>query len=199
MVAPVAMKKTPPKKHAPADAPPEPAAPATTEADQPAAAESTAALEAARAEAAANYDKFLRATADLENYRKRAAREKDDLARYTREEIIGALLPVLDNLERAIQAAREHGDGDSSLLEGVAHTHKLLKRTLEECGLVEITSDSGHPFDPEHHEAVGHVESDDHGEGVIINQVQRGYTLSNRLLRPARVVVSKGPAAETDS
>ncbi len=203
------MKKTSAKKHAVPDTPPEPAASATTEADQaatdaagadqPAAAEPAAALEAARAEAAANYDKFLRATADLENYRKRAAREKDDLARYTREEIIGALLPVLDNLERAIQAAREHGDGDSSLLEGVAHIHKLLKRTLEECGLVEITSNCGHPFDPEHHEAVGHVESDDHGEGVIINQVQRGYTLSNRLLRPARVVVSKGPAEETDS
>ncbi len=190
------------KPVAPAENEPDPSA--AEAAPDPTAAETVAPstdteLAAARAEAAENYEKYLRTSADLDNYRKRAAREKDELARYTREEIVAALLPVLDNLERAIQAARDHGDEQSSLLEGVAHTHKQLKRTLEECGLVEVPSETGHPFDPEHHEAVGHVESEQHSEGVIINQVQRGYTLSSRLLRPARVVVSKGPLENNDS
>lgn len=162
-------------------------------------------LEQLRAEAAANWEKYLRSTADLENYRKRALREKEDLARSVREQVVAALLPVLDNLERAIVAAREHGAPDSALLEGVEHTHKQFKRTLEEFGLEEVVAHAGHPFDPNWHEAVGHVESTEHPEGAILDQLQRGYKLTDRLLRPARVVVSKGkptdpaPAGDTES
>jgi molecular chaperone GrpE len=154
-------------------------------------------LKAKAAKADENWDRFLRATAELENYRKRAAREKEELARFTSERVLSALLPVLDNLERAIDAAQQHGAEISPLLEGITQVHNQFRRALLEFGLREIAANVGHPFDPNLHEAVSHIESAEHPEGHVVEQLQRGYKLADRLLRPARVVVSKGvPTAD---
>jgi molecular chaperone GrpE len=153
-------------------------------------------LKAKAAKADENWDKFLRTAAELDNYRKRAAREKEDLARFTSERVVAALLPVLDNLERAIDAAQKHGAENSPLLEGITQVHSQFRRTLAELGLKEIVANTGHPFDPNLHEAVGQVESGEHPEGHVVEQLQRGYKLADRLLRPARVVVSKGSPQE---
>lgn len=155
-------------------------------------------LKARAAKADENWDKFLRAAADLDNYRKRVAREKEELARFTSERIVAALLPALDNLERAIDAAQQHGIENSSLLEGITQVCSQFRRTLTEFGLKEVSANAGHPFDPNLHEAVSHVESGEHPEGHVVEQLQRGYKLADRLLRPARVVVSKGQSADAD-
>jgi molecular chaperone GrpE len=153
-----------------------------------------------KAEAAENWDKYLRAAAELDNYRKRVAREKEELARYTSERVVAALLPVLDNLERALVAAEQHTADNEALLDGLKQIQSQFRRTLEEFGLKEVIVHEGHPFDPNLHEAVGHIESAEHAEGHVIEQLQRGYKLADRLLRPARVVVSKGtPPPETSN
>jgi molecular chaperone GrpE len=154
-------------------------------------------VRAARADE--NWDKYLRTVADLDNYRKRVAREKEELARFTTERVVTALLPTLDNLERAIDAAQAHGTENSALLEGLTQVHSQFRRTLMEFGLQEIIAGAGHPFDPNLHEAVSQVESSEHAEGHVVEQFQRGYKLAERLLRPARVVVSKGLSTETGS
>ena len=149
-------------------------------------------LKARAARADENWDKYLRAAADLENYRKRVTREKEELAKYTSERVVSALLPVLDNLERAIDAAQKHGADNASLLDGITQVYSQFRRALIEFGLQDVTANAGHPFDPKVHEAVSQVESDEHPEGHVVEQLQRGYKLAERLLRPARVVVSKG-------
>jgi molecular chaperone GrpE len=162
-------------------------------------------LKARAAKADENWDKFLRTAAELDNYRKRVAREKEELARYTSERVVSALLPVLDNLERAIDAAQKHGADNASLLDGITQVYSQFRRSLGEFGLQDVIANAGHPFDPNLHEAVSHIESGEHLEGHVVEQLQRGYKLADRLLRPARVVVSKGSpdvtgqtAAETD-
>ncbi|HUI08418.1 MAG TPA: nucleotide exchange factor GrpE [Verrucomicrobiae bacterium] len=169
---------------------PGPASISPTELDQ---------LKTAAAKADENWDKFLRAAAELDNYRKRVAREKEDLARFTSERVVAALLPVLDNLERALAAVQEHETSSDAILDGLQQIQSQFRRTLEEFGLKEVAAHAGHPFDPNIHEAVGHVESAEHPEGHVIEQLQRGYKLADRLLRPARVVVSKGPAQKGSS
>ena len=154
-------------------------------------------LEQLKAQAAENWDKFLRAAAELENYRKRVAREKEELARYTAERVVAALLPVLDNFERALTAAELLPTENAALLDGLKQIQAQFRRTLEEFGLKEVIANAGHPFDPNFHEAVDHVESAEHPEGHVIEQLQRGYKLADRLLRPAKVVVSKGPPPES--
>jgi molecular chaperone GrpE len=149
-------------------------------------------LRAKAGKADENWDKFLRATAEFENYRKRVAREKEELARFTSERVLSALLPVLDNLERAINAAQQHGAENSPLLEGITQVHNQFRRSLVDLGIREIVANVGEPFDPNLHEAVGRVESAEHPEGHVVEQLQPGYKLADRLLRPARVVVSKG-------
>ncbi len=156
-------------------------------------------LKARAAKADENWDKFLRAAAELDNYRKRVAREKEELARYTSERVVAALLPVLDNLERAIDAAQKHGADNASLLDGITQVYSQFRRSLGEFGLQDVIANAGHPFDPNIHEAVSHIESGEHPEGHVVEQLQRGYKLAERLLRPARVVVSKGSTAEADS
>src|SRR6266850_2608752 len=104
-------------------------------------------LKAKAAKADENWDKFLRAAADLDNYRKRVAREKEELARFTSERVVAALLPALDNLERAIDAAQQHGTENSPLLEGIKQVHHQFRRALTEFGLKEIAANAGHPFD----------------------------------------------------
>jgi molecular chaperone GrpE len=156
-------------------------------------------LKTRAAKADENWDKYLRAVADLDNYRKRVGREKEELARFTTERVITALLPTLDNLERAIDAAQTHGAENSALLQGLTQVHSQFRRTLMEFGLQEIIAGTGQPFDPNLHEAVSQVESAEHAEGHVVEQFQRGYKLADRLLRPARVVVSKGLSTEANS
>jgi molecular chaperone GrpE len=145
-----------------------------------------------------NWDKYLRTVADFDNYRKRVAREKEELARFTTERVVTALLPTLDNLERAIDAAQTHGAENSALLQGLTQVHSQFRRTLTEFGLQEIIATAGEPFDPNQHEAISQIESDEHEEGHVVEQFQRGYKIADRLLRPARVVVSKGSSASVE-
>jgi len=152
----------------------------------------TAELEKTKAQAAENWDKFLRASADLENYRKRAMREKDEIGRFTTERVISAMLPALDNLERAL----DHSDEGTPLHDGLQQVHKQFQRVLADFGLVELIAKPGAQFDANFQEAVGHIESKDQPQDAIIEQLQSGYKLGDRLLRPARVVVSKGATAK---
>jgi len=177
-----------------------PAPPTEPDPQTVAATDPTQELERVKAEAAENWDKFLRAAAELENYRKRVTREKEELARYSSERVVAALLPVLDNFDRALAAAEQHSTDNAALLDGLKQIQTQFRRTLEEFGLKEVIAHEGHPFDPNLHEAVGHVESAEHLEGQVIEQLQRGYKLADRLLRPARVIVSKGsPAPDIQS
>lgn len=163
----------------------------------PISAEELAQFRAKAGQAEENWDKFLRATADLDNYRKRVLREKEELSRATSERVVGALLPVLDNLERALAAASQQPAADNAaLLDGLKQIQAQFRRTLEQFGLQEVIAHAGHPFDPNHHEAISQVESVEHPEGTIVDQLQRGYRIADRLLRPARVVVSKGLPTE---
>lgn len=150
-------------------------------------------LKADAAKAAENWDKFLRAAADHENYRKRVAREKNELTGAAREAVIAALLPALDDLERAL----EHSPEATPLHDGLLQVQKQFQRALAEFGLAEITVKPGDTFNPNLHEAISHIESSDQPDGAIVQQVQSGFKLGDKLLRPVRVVVSKGqPASE---
>lgn len=150
-------------------------------------------LDQLKLQVADNWDKFLRATADFDNYRKRVAREREELVRNTRESVVAALLPAIDNLERAL----DHSAEGTPVHEGLLQVQKQFARTLGEFGLVEIIAKPGDLFDANLHEAVSHIESAAQPDGAIIEQLQSAYRLGERLLRPARVVVSKGapPAA----
>lgn len=173
-----------------AEAPSENPAPADLDAIGRRVAELEDELAAAREEARQNHDRWVRERADLENQRKRAARERLEATRYGNEMLIRDLLPVVDNLERAVQAAEEGGNR-KPLVEGVLLVLKAFHDILERHG-VERVAAHGTPFDPTHHEAVEHVESRDHAPNLVIAEHQPGYRLHDRLLRPALVTVSKG-------
>ncbi len=137
-----------------------------------------------------NYDRFLRAQAELENYKKRVEREKSNLVKYGNEELIKAILPVIDNLERALNhSAGEDSDG---LKEGVKITLNQLLQVLEKFGVTPVPS-VGEPFDPSKHEAMMRVESTDHEPNTVVTELQKGYFLNDRLLRPAMVSVAQPP------
>ncbi len=165
------------------------AAPAGAAAGQP---DTAAELAAAKAEAAGNYDKFVRAVADLENFRRRAVREKDDLRTTVTGRVLEDIFPVLDNLGLAIQAAKQPNADIKSLVGGVDMVLTQLKSALSNHGLKEI-SPVGLPFDPHQHEAISHLPSADVKEEHVLTVVRTGYSLNGRLLRPASVVVSSGP------
>jgi molecular chaperone GrpE len=137
-------------------------------------------------------DLALRSQADFENFRKRAAREKDDAIKYANASFLERLIPILDNFELGLNAART-GAGQSPILAGMDMVAKQLTDFLTSSG-VEPVNGEGQPFDPNLHEAVAQEESAMVKEGVVIRQLRRGYKLRDRLLRPATVVVSKGPA-----
>ena len=148
-------------------------------------------LEAAKAEAAANYDKFVRAMADLENYRRRTIREKDDLRTTATGRVLEDIFPVLDNLALAITAAKQPNADVKSLVGGVDMVLSQLKTALSNHGLKEINP-VGQPFDPHQHEAISHQPSNEVKEEHVLTVVRTGYSLNGRLLRPASVVVSSG-------
>jgi len=146
-------------------------------------------LEKAREEVAQLHDKWLRAVADLDNYKKRVQKERNDFFLYGNETFARELLPVLDNLERAIEHARESGI-DHIILEGMDLTHRQFLSVMEKSGVVPISS-LGKEFDPGIHEAILEEESEDHPPRTIIKEVEKGYMLRNRLLRPSKVVLAK--------
>jgi molecular chaperone GrpE len=136
-----------------------------------------------------NFDRYLRAEADLENAKKRFAKEKTDLIKFSNESLIKSLISVLDNLEKAIAHANENSTMES-LIEGVELTLKGFKDALAKEGLVEVNA-VGEPFDPNFHEAAREQECNDVPSGTVIEEYQKGYLLNDRLVRPAMVVVSR--------
>jgi molecular chaperone GrpE len=148
-------------------------------------------LQAKEKEARENYDRFLRQAAELDNFKKRTAREKDETIRFASEALIRDLLPIVDNLERAVAHAEGGGNG-KPLVEGVEMVLKGLFDVLSKHGVDAIVA-MGQPFDPGKHEAMAQVESREHEPNTIVEEHHRGYTFHDRLLRPALVTVSKTP------
>lgn len=135
-----------------------------------------------------NEQRFLRAQADFDNFRRRTMKEKEELGQYASMKLIGQLLPVVDNFERAVAAASVNGDFES-LAKGVDMIFRQLESTLEQEGLKAMNV-VGEPFNPEFHQAIMTVDSDEHEEGIIVEEVQKGYILKDKVLRPAMVKVS---------
>lgn len=140
-------------------------------------------------EAAANYDKYVRAVAELDNYKKRAVKEKNEILKYGKEEIVKDILPFLDSLDRALEHAEASND-IQAFKEGLKLIQDQLFSCLKKHG-VEAIECAGIAFDPNFHEAMMQMESADHEENEVINEFQRGYLLNGRLLRPSKVCVCK--------
>jgi molecular chaperone GrpE len=154
-------------------------------------------LEEKEKEAKENRDRLLRTAADFENYKKRAAREKEDWTKFANEDLIRAVLPFIDNLERAVNHAEKAAD-TGVLIEGIKLTIQQIHQRLNRFGLTPFES-VGKPFDPERHEAMLVVETDQHEPNRVVEEFQKGYLLNERLLRPATVSVSKPPSKETQA
>lgn len=167
-------------------------------ADPPPAPEPTGAEPAAEAtpDPAAEAGKFrdlaMRTAADFDNFRKRAAREKEEAIRYANSSLLENLLPVLDNFELGLSAARSAPDA-AAILQGLDMVSRQFRDFLSAAGLEEIPTE-GAEFDPNVMEAVGSEADDQIGENGVLRQTRRGYKLRDRLLRPASVIVSQGPA-----
>jgi len=147
------------------------------------------------AKADENWDRLLRTTADFENFKKRAAREKQDAIRFGNESLLQKLVPVLDHFDMALSAAQAGGvEAAKPLQDGIQMIYQQLRNALVEAGLEEVDA-AGKPFDPNLHEAVAQSETADVPEGQVVQQLRKGYKLRERLLRPASVVVAKRPAA----
>jgi molecular chaperone GrpE len=143
-------------------------------------------------------DVALRSVADLDNYRKRMAREKDDAIRYANAGFLERLIPILDNFELGLQAAKAAGS-QSAVLDGMSMVSKQLQDFLSGCG-VETIDATGQHFDPNSHEAIAQEWNEEIPEGFVIRQLRKGYKLKDRLIRPANVVVSKGaPVGESSA
>jgi len=146
------------------------------------------ALEAKAGEAEGHRDRALRAMAELDNAKKRAAREREDYTRYANESLLREILPVLDNFERALQAAKGE-PAAAAVTTGVELIQRELLRVLEKYGVTPFTS-VGQPFDPERHEAIARVQSPDLPDMSVAAETARGYLLHGRVLRPAMVTVA---------
>ncbi|HUZ06909.1 MAG TPA: nucleotide exchange factor GrpE [Candidatus Paceibacterota bacterium] len=170
---------------------------AETEVAPEPAPEPLAGLQAGAVKAGEYKDNWIRAAADLENFKKRAARERIEAAQFANAGLLQKLLPILDNFEMA-QAAAQNAEGEklAALQAGVAMIQQQLKSVLLETGLEEIDA-AGKLFDPALHEAVSQQETADVPEGHVAQQIRKGYKLRERLLRPAAVIVAKKPAAKS--
>jgi len=139
-----------------------------------------------------NYDLFMRSVAEIENFKKRFQKEKSDLIKFSNESLIKQLLLVIDNLEKAISASQDENSVEA-VREGIELTLKGLVDTLEKSGLAQVEAE-GEPFDPNFHEAISEMEDNKVEPGTVIQVLQQGYTLNERLIRPAMVVISKSNA-----
>lgn len=155
-------------------------------------AEKILALEAeltqAKAKADENYDRFLRLQAEFDNYRRRTQKEKTEIVKYASEQLVSELLPVLDNFERATSSAQSNPD-ITVFSQGVDMILRQLQTALSKVGLKPMEA-VGQPFDPNLHEAVMRVESEDHPENTVVEELQKGYFLKEKVLRPSMVKVS---------
>src|ERR1700690_37479 len=152
-------------------------------------------LAAARKEAAENYDRFVRASADLENFRRRSVREKEELRLFAASRLLEDLLPALDNLALGLASAALPRAELKAFAGGVELVQQQLKAALLAHGLRE-TNPFGQPFDPHQHEAISHEPSKDVKPEHVLRVVRTGYILNGRLLRPASVIVSSGKPSE---
>src|SRR5450755_3049414 len=152
--------------------------------------EAPATLAAAEAKASENWNSYLRAVAEMENYRKRMDRELENARKYAIERFAQELVSVADSLEAGINAGTT--SSGSALLEGSTATLKQLLRAFDKAG-IKVIDPQGQPFDPEWHEAMVAQESADTPANTVLSVIQKGYSLNGRLLRPARVIVSKAP------
>jgi molecular chaperone GrpE len=147
------------------------------------------------AKADENWERLLRTTADFDNFKKRAAREKQEAIKYANEGLLQKLVPVMEHLDMALAAPQTSGPENSQTLQtGVSMICQQFRGVLAEAGLEEIDA-LGKPFDPNLHEALSQQETPEVPEGQVVQQLRKGYKFRDRLLRPASVVVSKQPAA----
>jgi len=156
------------------------------------------ALSEAQATITEQKDSVLRARADMENARRRADTEVEKARKFALERFAGELLPVIDNLERAIEMGDSENDAVKPLLEGVEMTLKSFASTIEKFGMTQVDP-HGQPFNPELHQAMSMQESADHEPNTVIAVMQKGYELNGRLLRPAMVMVSRAPSSGVDT
>jgi len=165
---------------------------AATPDDQAAASEPADPTAQLKAELTETRDKYLRTAADFDNYRKRARRDVDDAEKRGKEGLLRDLLPVFDNLERAASSAAQAAEA-KGIADGVRMVLKQFQDTLERAGIKRVVA-VGSPFDPNLHEAIQQIETNDQPPGTVIAEVQAGYQLGDRLVRAAMVVVAKTPS-----
>jgi len=151
-------------------------------------------LKAAQTLASESNDKLLRLQAEFENFKKRLTREKEEHSRYAHEQVVKDLLPILDDLDRALTHAQSSSE-IPALIDGVQLVKKQMGSALEKYGLKPFDS-LGEPFNPHIHEAVAHQESQDFPPDTVISEYRKGYTLHDKLVRPAMVAVSKAVKSE---
>jgi molecular chaperone GrpE len=147
-------------------------------------------LEAKEKEAGETYDRLLRASAEFDNYKKRSSREMEEFRKFANQSLIKEMLSVVDNLELAMNSTNGHKTIDKDLLQGLEMTHKEILKVFEKFNVKPIDA-KGQPFDPTFHEAVMQEETNDSPKNTITNELQRGYMIHDRLLRPSMVVVAK--------
>lgn len=148
-------------------------------------------------EAHENYDRFLRVSAEFENHKKRTDREMAEFRKYANETFVKAMLPVVDNLQRAIASAKEKGAKNGGLVEGVQLTLKDMLEVFDKFRVKPIEA-LGEIFDPTYHQAVQQEETENHTDNTIIRELQTGYTIHDRLLRPSMVIVAKSSSKKKD-
>ena len=153
-------------------------------------------LEIKEQEAKENYDRLLRVSAEFENYKKRASRDLAELRKFANQSLIKEMLSVIDNLELAMNSTNGHKTIDQGLLQGLDMTHKEILKVFEKFNVKPIEA-KGQAFDPTFHEAVMQEATDEFDENTVINELQKGYLIHDRLLRPAMVVVAQ-PKESTD-
>ena len=154
-------------------------------------------LEAKEKEAEESYDRLLRVSAEFENYKKRSSREAEEFRKFANQSLIKEMLSVVDNLELAMNSTNGHKAIDKDLVQGLEMTHKEILKVFEKFNVKPIEA-MGQPFDPAFHEAVMQEETDDCAKNTVVNEMQRGYMIHDRLLRPSMVVVAK-PKTNKDS
>ena len=147
-------------------------------------------IEACQDQLTAERDRVLRLSAEFENYKKRSSKELSEFRKFANETLLKQFLTVVDNMERAIDAAKKNGNDGKALLEGIELTYKEMQRILTAFNVVPVEA-QGKDFDPVFHQAVTQQESVDHPENTVVAELQKGYLFHDRLIRPSMVVVSK--------
>ncbi len=146
-------------------------------------------LESVEQEAKEAHDRFLRVSAEFENYKKRSAREMDEFRKFANESLLREMLTVVDNLERALNSSNNDNQANSHIAEGVDMTLKEILKVFEKFNVKPIEA-LGKLFDPNFHQAAMREETNEHSENTVLNELEKGYMIHDRLLRPAMVVVS---------